>query len=167
MNNRVAAIDFGTNTARLLIADLHEDGCFEHVHIEREIVRMGGGFRRECGLSPEAVQRGTACLSRFASIMSEYDVTSVRAVATSAVRDALNGPDFVNSINSQYGILLNVIDGDREARLTLSGVLSGLDRQHDRILLFDIGGGSTEYTLVENDILQFSSSLAVGSGQAD
>lgn len=162
MGRMVASIDFGTNTARLLIAEMHADGSFSHVHIEREIVRMGGGFCRKNGLSPEAVARGKACLARFSDIMRQYGVNSVNAVATSAVRDAVNGAAFVEDILSATGIRLNVIDGEKEARLTLAGVLCGLDQQHPDILLFDIGGGSTEYSLVRQGQIEFSASLPLG-----
>src|SRR5664279_1415104 len=105
-SRRVAAIDFGTNTARLLVADRRPDGSFEHVRIEREIVRMGGGFSREEGLSADAIQRGSRCLVRFAGILDGYGVTDPRAVATSAVRDAANGSAFVDLVYRQTGIAL-------------------------------------------------------------
>src|SRR6266568_1454909 len=104
MSARLAAIDFGTNTARLLIADRFEGGGFEHVHLLREVVRMGGGFSREQGLSRDAIQRGLACLARFAELIREHDVVTVRAVATSAVRDALNGAAFVKAVRQGTGI---------------------------------------------------------------
>lgn len=162
MNERVAAIDFGTNTARLLIAEKIGPGGFSHVHLEREIVRMGGGFSREHGLSPEAIQRGLACLSRFAAIIREHGVLQVRAVATSAVRDALNGPAFVAAVHRETGINLSVIDGTKEGMLTLDGVLTGLDERSEEILLFDVGGGSTEYSLIHEGKIQFIRSLPLG-----
>lgn len=162
MNDRIAAIDFGTNTARLLIADRNADGSFALIHIERKIVRMGGGFTREQGLSRDALARGLSCLSRFAAIMREYEVIGVRAVATSAVRDAINGQAFVEQVRQETGITLSVIDGDTEGVLTLAGVLAGLDQEYDKILLFDIGGGSTEYTLAQRGQVQFIRSLPLG-----
>ncbi|MBI2353909.1 MAG: exopolyphosphatase [Deltaproteobacteria bacterium] len=162
MNGRIAAIDFGTNTARLLIADVRDRGGFELVRLEREIVRMGGGFSRELGLSQEAHLRGTACLARFAAIMREHGVSRVRAVATSAVRDAVNGPAFVELVRRETGISLHVIDGTAEGTLTLAGVMAGLDRQHEEILLFDVGGGSTEYTVARAGRAQFIRSLPLG-----
>lgn len=162
MSNLVAAIDFGTNTARLLIADKHPDGSFEHVRIEREIVRMGGGFSREHGLSADAIQRGSRCLSRFSRILKDYDVSSLRAVATSAVRDAANGSEFIELMRLQTGIALNVIDGEREGELTLAGVFSGLDCRHDSLMVFDVGGGSTEYTLAHKGTAAFIMSLPLG-----
>ena len=159
---RVAAIDFGTNTARLLIADRHPDGSFEHVRIEREIVRMGGGFDRERGLSDDAVQRGLDCLVRFADVMASFGVGDPRAVATSAVRDAANGREFVETAYRQTGIRLVVIDGTREGALTLAGVIAGLDNKRDNLLVFDVGGGSTEYTLSRGGLPGFITSLPLG-----
>lgn len=162
MRDRIAAIDFGTNTARLLIADRNADGSFVHIHLEREIVRMGGGFTREQGLSRDALERGLSCLSRFAAIMREHGVIQSRAVATSAVRDAANGLAFVERVRQEAGISLSIINGDTEGALTLAGVLAGLDQKYDKIFLFDIGGGSTEYTLAQGGRVQFIRSLPLG-----
>ena len=162
MNNRLAAIDLGTNTARLLIVDRHEEGGFEHVHLVREIVRMGGGFNHEQGLAPDAIDRGLACLSRFAGQIREHNVSTVRAVATSAVRDAVNGSAFVSRVRQETGIELEVIDGVMEGHLTLAGVMSGLDQSYDEILVVDVGGGSTEYTLARSGRAVFVSSLPLG-----
>jgi exopolyphosphatase/guanosine-5'-triphosphate,3'-diphosphate pyrophosphatase len=162
MIERIAAIDFGTNTARLLIADRFSDGIIQHVQIEREIVRMGGGFNRERGLSPDAVERGMCCLLRFSEILKSHGITSVRAVATSAVRDAVNGRQFVDDVYRTTGIALSVIDGQREGALTLAGVLAGLDRQYEDLLLFDVGGGSTEYTVANQGDADFIRSLPLG-----
>ena len=157
-----AAIDFGTNTARLLIAVRHADGTFEPLHIEREIVRMGGGFSREQGLAPDAVQRGLACLTRFAEIMDRYRIPCAAAAATSAVRDAVNGRDFVAEARRLTGIELAVIDGESEGRLTLAGVISGLGHEPERLMVFDVGGGSTEYTLATGGSADYVSSLPLG-----
>ena len=162
MSARIAAIDFGTNTARLLIADVAGPGDFEHVCLEREIVRMGGGFSREQGLSREAQERGMGCLARFGSLIREHGVSRIRAVATSAVRDAVNGAEFVARVRRETGISLEIIDGTAEGRLTLAGVLAGLDRHHDELLLFDVGGGSTEYTVARGGEARFIRSLPLG-----
>lgn len=162
MKNRFAAIDFGTNTARLLIVDPEPGGGFSHVHLQREIVRMGGGFSREQGLSEAAMQRGLSCLQRFAAAMREHGVEAVRAVATSAVRDAKNGGLFIQRAGEQSGIELKVIDGIEEGSLTLAGVRAGLDRQYAEILVMDVGGGSTEYTLWSDGRTAYVRSLPLG-----
>ncbi|QEM68472.1 exopolyphosphatase [Geobacter sp. FeAm09] len=161
MDTRIAAIDFGTNTARLLVAEPRDDG-FEHVRLERQVVRMGGGFTREEGLSGDAQRRGLDCLQRFAGIIGELNVSQVRAVATSAVRDAANGPAFVEQVRCRTGIELRVIDGIHEGELTLAGVLAGLDRREEELLVFDVGGGSTEYTLARGGRARFVRSLPMG-----
>lgn len=162
MSNRFAAIDFGTNTARLLIVDPVEGGGFSHVHLQREVVRMGGGFSREQGLSEEAIERGLSCLARFAAVIRNHGVKSVRAVATSAVRDALNGAAFVQRVRRETGLDLEVIDGVAEGNLTLAGVRAGLDRQYVEILVMDVGGGSTEYTVSRAGRTEYVKSLPLG-----
>jgi len=161
MNNYCAAIDFGTNTARLLIAARSADGITP-VRVEREVVRLGGGFTDESGLSVEAMDRGLACLHRFSDIISSYGVRQVRASATSAVRDAANGRTFVDAVFQKTGIKLVVIDGDAEARLTLKGVLSGLDSEGGTLVVLDVGGGSTEFTVSSHGSPAFIKSMPVG-----
>jgi len=172
MSRRIAAIDFGTNTARLLIADLTDDGRFEQVALQRTIVRLGGGFSRETGLADDAIQRARLCLHQFADTIHRHAVDSVRAVATSAVRDAVNGPAFVDQMVQETGIRLGVIDGLTEGRVTLAGVLIGLDQQPEQVLMFDVGGGSTEYTIARGACPLFVHSLPLGvvrltEGKAD
>ena len=162
MSRRIAAIDFGTNTARLLIADLFDDGRFEQVALKRIIVRLGGGFSRETGLALDAMHRARTCLHEFASIIRNHGADSIRAVATSAVRDAVNGPAFVDQMALETGIRLGVIDGLTEGSVTLAGVLAGLDQQPEQLLLFDVGGGSTEYTIARGTSPLFVHSLPLG-----
>lgn len=161
MNKYCAAIDFGTNTARLLIAQ-RTDGGIIPVHVEREIVRLGGGFSDTYGLSAEAQARGLACLARFSAILRDYGVKQVRASATSAVRDAVNGSLFVEKIFQETGIQLVVIDGAEEARLTLAGVLSALDSEPETLVVLDVGGGSTEFTVSSGGKTAFIKSMPIG-----
>ena len=162
MSRRIAAIDFGTNTARLLIADLFDDGQFEQVALNRTIVRLGGGFSRENGLAADAIQRARTCLHQFAETIRRHGADTVRAVATSAVRDAVNGPAFVDQMALETGIRLGVIDGLTEGRVPLAGVLAGLDQEPEQILMFDVGGGSTEYTVARGACPLFVHSLPLG-----
>lgn len=161
MNDYCAAIDFGTNTARLLIAVRSASGIVP-VRVEREVVRLGGGFTDRYGLSAEARERGLACLHRFSDIISEYEVSQVLASATSAVRDAVNGRAFVDKAFAETGINLVVIDGDAEARFTLKGVLSGLDTEPDKLVVLDVGGGSTEFTVSSHGSPVFIKSMPIG-----
>lgn len=161
MDNYCAAIDLGTNTARLLIAKRLSSGIVP-VRIEREIVRLGGDFTDESGLSVGAQERGLACLRRFSAIIAEYGVIPVLASATSAVRDAVNGGDFVERVFRETGIALVVIDGDLEAKLTLNGVLSVIDSDCDTLVVLDVGGGSTEFTVSAHKTPVFVKSMPIG-----
>lgn len=161
MNESLAAIDLGTNTARLLIGRVNTEGI-ERQLVMRRITRLGGGFCRERGISDDARRRTVAAMEDFATAIRSNGVKHVKAVATSAVRDAANGAEFCREVRESTGIELETISGEQEGMLTLRGVLSGLDRQPEYLLVFDVGGGSTEYTLAaEKDIL-FTRSLPLG-----
>ena len=169
MTDTVAAIDLGTNTARLLIA---ERAPYRQILLKRIITRLGGGFTRERGLSEEAQQRSLVALREFAAEIARHRVGRVRAVATSAVRDALNGAEFCRRVKAETGIDLEVIDGHEEAVLTLRGVGAILDDKSGDLAVFDVGGGSTEYTLAAREEPLFSRSLPIGvvrltEGKAD
>jgi len=158
---RVASIDLGTNTARLLIGS-SGNGRVERHFISRRITRLGGGFTKDKGISPEAALRTISAMKDFAEALKEYKVDKIRAVATSAVRDAANRTGFCNEVRSATGIELEVISGELEGKLTLSGVISGLDTLPESLFVFDVGGGSTEYTLAAGENILFTRSLPLG-----
>jgi exopolyphosphatase/guanosine-5'-triphosphate,3'-diphosphate pyrophosphatase len=135
---------------------------YRQILLQRSITRLGGGFSRETGLSEEAMQRSLAALTGFAQEISRHRVSRVRAVATSAVRDAANGRAFCARALAEAGIHLETIDGAEEAALTLAGVGSILDRKEGDLAVFDVGGGSTEYTLARDAAPLFSRSLPIG-----
>jgi len=161
MSSFRAAIDLGTNTARLLIGSV-DGGKIERHHVIRRITRLGGGFSKDKGISREAADRTVAAMKDFAATLAEFKVTALRAVATSAVRDAVNREAFCREVRTASGIDLEVISGETEGRLTLLGVGSGLDVVPDTMLVFDVGGGSTEYTISKGDEILFSRSLPLG-----
>ncbi|RNC68758.1 MAG: exopolyphosphatase [Desulfuromonadales bacterium] len=156
-----ASIDLGTNTARLLIGRI-EGGTVAPIHVTRCITRLGGGFTRERGIARDAWQRSLDALAGFSDEMARAGVAGVRAVATSAVRDAVNGQEFCADVLARTGIRLEVIDGEEEGLLTLRGVLSGLSRTHGDFFVFDVGGGSTEYTLAQAASPLYTESLPLG-----
>lgn len=157
-----AAIDLGTNTARLLVGRIDAAGQVAPLVLKRCITRLGGGFTKESGISCEAWNRSMHALKDFAEVIQEKGVVKVRAVATSAVRDAINGAAFCADVKEKTGIQLEVIDGREEGLLTLNGVLSGLDCKDGIFLVFDVGGGSTEYTLSNGHESLFTESLPLG-----
>jgi exopolyphosphatase / guanosine-5'-triphosphate,3'-diphosphate pyrophosphatase len=162
MNRRLgAAIDLGTNTARLLIGSVDENGMEQHL-LMRRITRLGGGFSETTGISGAAQERTLAAIREFAATIRQHDVEYVKAVATSAVRDAINGPEFCAAIRAQTGLSFEVIDGQSEGLLTLEGVRMGLDKETAQLMVFDVGGGSTEYTVAQGELILATESLPLG-----
>jgi exopolyphosphatase/guanosine-5'-triphosphate,3'-diphosphate pyrophosphatase len=155
----LAAIDVGTNAARLKIAR-HRDGQLEIVHSERAAVEPGQGVFERGHMARDVVDRLSAALSEFGEVC-RFHGADVRAVATSALRTARNRNAVVARVERDSGIALEVIDGDEEARLTALGVLAGADA-HERALCIDIGGGSTEVMLGQGERLASASSIDVG-----
>ena len=137
----LAAIDVGTNAARLEVVRILGDGTLQALHQERAPVRTGEGVFTSGMISAAAVNRLLLTLRRFAAVCGRYDAR-VRAVATSAVREARNREDLLRRAREEAGIELEVISGDEEARLICLGVLA--DRSVSRSVVIDIGGGSTE-----------------------
>lgn len=156
-----ASIDVGTNTVRLLIAEVR-DGKIEAHRRFRRITRLGGGFSAEGGLSPASVERTLDALKEIASILKEQDLSRVRAAATAIVRSAPDGPAFVEKVRLETGIDLEVIDGFREAQLSAGGVLTALSPIPQSCLIMDIGGGSTEFLLYAGEKVLFSRSYPLG-----
>jgi len=140
---RVAAIDCGTNSIRLLIADLTQNQLID-VSRRMEIVRLGEGVDRTGRLAPAAIDRTRRALIGYAAEIAELGITDVRMVATSATRDATNAADFRAMVQAVLGIEPEVITGDEEARLSFTGAVHGLDAEPP-YLVVDIGGGSTEF----------------------
>jgi exopolyphosphatase / guanosine-5'-triphosphate,3'-diphosphate pyrophosphatase len=144
---RVAAIDCGTNSIRLLVADPPTEPGGELVDLDRrmEIVRLGQGVDRTGVLAPEAIERTRLALASYAARIAELGALRVRMVATSATRDAGNAADFRDMVRATLGAEPEVITGAQEARLSFTGAVRGLPP--GRYLVVDIGGGSTEFVL--------------------
>ena len=140
---RVAAIDCGTNSIRLLIADV-SGGRLTDVARRLELVRLGEGVDRTGRLAPEAIERTRLALLGYAAEIAELGIRRVRMVATSASRDASNAADFRGMVRSVLGVDPEVISGDEEARLSFAGAVNGLTATGP-YLMVDIGGGSTEF----------------------
>lgn len=151
-----AAVDCGTNSTRLTIAD-----GGDVLHRGLQITRLGEGVHDSNRLKPEAIARTVQALSEFADLMKAKGVERCRAVATSAVRDAVNSDDFLEAASAALGYPVEVIAGDEEARLTFSGATVGLPSLP--YLVVDIGGGSTELVLGEGPRLINGVSIDVGA----
>ena len=146
---RVGSIDCGTNSIRLLIADVPADGPLVDVVREMRIVRLGEGVDRTGEFSDEALARTFAAVDDYADLLHAYPVQALRFVATSASRDVRNRAAFVDGVRSRLGVEPEVIAGAEEAELSYLGALRGLPAHLVRppALVVDIGGGSTEFVL--------------------
>ena len=143
---RVAAIDCGTNSIRLLIAEPDGSGGLKDLVRRLEIVRLGQGVDASGEFHPDALERTFAAVDQYAELIKKADVEveNVHFVATSATRDARNRDSFFTGINERLGVLPDVISGDTEARLSFNGALSRVTPAGEPVLVMDIGGGSTE-----------------------
>ncbi len=144
----LAALDIGTNSFHLVVARPVGGDRFETLTREKEVVRLGHGGGDMKELSVDAIERGVACLRRMRRIVDSYGAT-LRAVATSAVREATNAHVFIERARTEAGIEIEVISGAEEARLIHLGVLQAVPVFERRLLLVDIGGGSTELLIGE------------------
>jgi exopolyphosphatase/guanosine-5'-triphosphate,3'-diphosphate pyrophosphatase len=144
-----ASIDIGTNTVRLLIAEV-VDGSIDSIKpllIKRAITRLGGGYSEKHGITSEARERTVKVLEEFASVIEAEGVESVTVSATSVMRRAVNSDDIIREVKERTGLEIEMITGETEARLSMLGVLSVLSqpRPTGTSLTIDIGGGSTEF----------------------
>ena len=164
---RVAAVDCGTNSIRLLIADLDESGILTDVHREMRIVRLGQGVDATGAFVPEAIERTRVALHDYAKLMRDNDVTAVRMVATSATRDASNREDFFAMTRDELGAVIpgaeaEVISGDEEARLSFTGAVGELSSADGPFVVVDLGGGSTELVLGDENGVEAAFSADIG-----
>jgi exopolyphosphatase / guanosine-5'-triphosphate,3'-diphosphate pyrophosphatase len=141
---RVAAIDCGTNSIRLLIADI-DGNNFREILRDMEIVRLGQGVDETGQFHPDAIARTLSAVDKFAAEIAKRGVEKIRFCATSATRDATNRHLFVDGVRDRLGIELEVITGDEEAALSFAGAIKDLDPINGPFLVVDIGGGSTEF----------------------
>ncbi len=159
--SQLAVIDLGSNTARLAIFEVTGEGGLRTVYEVKEVPRLGKGVRDDLSLSPGAIERGLATLTRFSRHLTVMGNPPTIAVATSAVRDAPNGPAFLERIARRTGILMRIISGEEEARLGYLGVASAWEL--DRDVIADLGGGSLQLASTRDGQLERSTSLALGA----
>lgn len=153
MKKRIGIIDIGTNTFNLLIVDKEND-AFEKVFSTKEGVGLGLGGINDGFLADDAMQRGVETLIRFLQKAKELNTEKIKAFATSAVRDAKNQDTFLNILRNELGLEVEVVSGEREAQLIHQGVKIGYPF-NEKVLIMDIGGGSTEFIYAsKNEVLK-------------
>lgn len=148
MTERVAIIDLGSNSARLIVMTIYHNGAYNLVYNQKETVRLSEGMAETGLLTRDAMWRAVGTLKVFAHMCELIKVDKILAVATAAVRNAKNGAEFIDLVHQHTGIPLRAISGESEAQLGYIGIINTIDVED--ALLFDLGGGSTEVTLVKD-----------------
>ena len=158
--SRVAAIDCGTNSIRLLIADI-SGGNFKEVLRDMEIVRLGQGVDQTKSFHPDAIKRTLLAVEKFKNTLAGKGVEKIRFCATSATRDATNRNLFTDGVHQILGVDVEVIPGEEEAKLSFTGATKELRQSDSPFLVVDIGGGSTEFVF-GNEKVEFAKSVDIG-----
>jgi exopolyphosphatase / guanosine-5'-triphosphate,3'-diphosphate pyrophosphatase len=160
---RLAAIDVGTNTIRLTVAEVEADGTYRILDEEREMVRLGEHMDQTGRLSDEAVERALAAIGKMKAIADGFEVTEIRAIATSAVREASNGSAFCREVLRRHKVRIDVISGDEEAQLAFRSATSHFNLDGRSSAVVDIGGGSVEIILTAGTVIDQVHSLPLGA----
>ncbi len=157
---RVAAIDCGTNSIRLLIADI-DGNNFREITRQMEVVRLGQGVDKTGAFHPDAIARTLAAVDLYAAEIAKRGVEKIRFCATSATRDATNRALFIDGVKERLGIEPEVIAGEVEAALSFQGATKDFDKSEGPFLVIDIGGGSTEFVF-GTDVVEAARSMNIG-----
>ena len=159
---RVGVVDIGTNSTRLLVADVDDGRVTQELRRESRVTRLGQGVDATGALNPEAMERVFAVLADYRRALDGLDVSKTMAVLTSAVRDASNGTEFTNTVRERYGLDAHTIPGSEEAALTFLGATSERGPSTEEAVVIDIGGGSTEIVVGRGQDVSFFVSMQVG-----
>ena len=163
-NQMIAAIDIGTNSLHMVVVEIDATlPSFTIIAREKETVRLGDRNLITGELKPEVMSKAIACLGRFKTLANSLGVSSIVAVATSAVRESPNGNDFLHQVETQVGLTVDLISGSEEARRIYLGVLSGMEFNNKSHIIIDIGGGSTELILGDSEEPRSLTSTKVGA----
>ncbi len=162
MKNRIAIIDMGTNTFHLLIAD-GENHTFHILYRDRLAVKIGMGGINDGYITEEGIQRALLAMQSFRNVIAEHDVDTVYAFGTSAMRNARNGQEVADRIEAVTGIKVNIISGELEAQYIYEGVRAALDMGSEKNLIIDIGGGSVEFIIANQQTVFWKRSFEIGA----
>jgi exopolyphosphatase/guanosine-5'-triphosphate,3'-diphosphate pyrophosphatase len=160
---RLAAIDVGTNTIRLTVAEVQDDDTYRILDEEREMVRLGEKLDRTGRLSDAAIERALSAIGKMKAIADGFKITELRAIATSAVREAANGRSFIRDVARQHKVNIEVISGEEEAQLAFRTASRHFDFQGRPTAVVDIGGGSVEVILSAGTAVDHVYSLPLGA----
>ncbi|MDX1942015.1 MAG: hypothetical protein SFU99_15745 [Saprospiraceae bacterium] len=158
--DRFGVIDLGTNTFHLLIAEPDAQGAFRELYRERHFIKLAEEGIAKIGAA--AFERGLRTMQAFRKILDQYQVNTVKAVGTAALRTASNGKDFIQQVKALTSIEVTLITGDREAELIHTGVMLAIPPTQERMLIMDIGGGSVEFIIADCKQVYWAQSFPVG-----
>ena len=162
-NNRIAAIDIGTNSFHLVIVEVQPDGSFKLLDKQREVIRLGSHKGEDLSLISEGeIEKAIDILKNY-KMLAEHYGASIRAVATSAVREAENKDKFVKAVKEKTNIDIEVVAGRTEAKLIFYGIMNAIDVSDKNVLCLDIGGGSSEFIYAEKGNPIITESVKIGA----
>jgi exopolyphosphatase / guanosine-5'-triphosphate,3'-diphosphate pyrophosphatase len=162
---KIAIIDIGTNTFKLMISRVRVSGEVSLIDKEKIPVKLGEGGLHEGKINEQAFLRGVNALKALKSKIDRFQVDLTLAFATSAIRSSLNGKDFVKKVREETGIRIQTISGEKEAELIYFGVRQALDIGPEKALIMDIGGGSTEFIIADRDQIWWKHSFDLGASR--
>src|SRR3954454_18593809 len=162
---RIAALDLGSNSFHLLVADVHVDGTFTAVAREKEMLRLGDDVARHGRIPPATADRAVAAVRRLRQLADGLGAGEVIAQATSAIRTAANGSELVDRIEAETGVEVEVIYGNEEALLVFAAVRASVVLEPAPALCIDIGGGSVEIMIGDASGLRWATSVPLGVGR--
>jgi exopolyphosphatase / guanosine-5'-triphosphate,3'-diphosphate pyrophosphatase len=160
-----AIIDCGTNTFNLLIAELDIYGKYKILLNTKKSVKLGEGGLINNRITPNAFKRGIDTFCEFVELAESYNADSIKAFATSAVRSSINGPEFVKTVLEKTKIIIQVLNGDTEAQYIFKGVNLAIGKINSPVLIMDIGGGSTEFIIAEDEKVLWKKSFDLGASR--
>lgn len=159
---RIAIIDLGTNTFNLLIADVSDNQSYNILLETKNAAKLGKGGINNRTITPEAMQRGIDALHQHLRTIADYSVDKVVCIATAAIRSASNGQEFVKRVKDEVGLDINVIDGQKEAQLIFDGIKQVMPLGKEKVMVLDIGGGSNEFIIANNEGVFWKHSFDLG-----
>lgn len=163
LSGRLAAIDIGSNSVRLIVAEAVRGGNYRILDEEREPTRLGRSVGLDGNLDDESMEQTLTALDTFKKIAAGFQAESLRVIATCAIREAGNGPDFCRRIRDEVGLEVEVISGEQEGRYAFSSVQHAFDLSDKNVLVADIGGGSTEIVFATGEMIEEIYSTPLGA----
>ncbi len=160
--DRIAIIDLGTNTFNLLITEINSNGTYRILLESKLPAKLGEGGIHKATITPQAIERGLEALRNHLITISGYQVDSIFCFATSAIRSASNGEDFVKRVRTELGLTIRIIQGDEEAQLIFDGVKQVFPINNEYTLIIDIGGGSVEFIIANRMGVAWKQSYNLG-----